>query len=202
MKLVVKKGATVKLSLADPQWAKARVQVRPKSVRALKSLVGTTKGARVFRLEKDGDLSVVSAPSDLEKMVSLSHPDQASLGKYTLSTVTALIERLPDKGDIPESIKLERRERIYKDDSRRSYDVGRVVSVVELLVPEWLRKLQVYFDMLRYDSIVVESNGTLDIDPDVTILDVFDVDLHEGATIFQRTHRLRMNVHGSLRTHE
>ena len=207
--LRVERGATLLLGLTavrDGKLGVKTVDLRPLSPRALKSALAIHRGKPVRLGDKRGFEQV----NEVARLVSLHADKNGRIGDVDGSLVKAILTRVGDER-IPERVTLEKHVREWRRpgggtlgggprvDRRWLVEVGRLVKAMqEILVPDWLRNLEVVLTSLELDDVVVEAGASLVFDVDVHWVRANSIRMFGNARIQQRSGTLTVDVRDSV----
>lgn len=207
MNLTVKAGNPVTLSAVNlGLYAAAVACIRPKTIEALKSIVGAQGYHQYFNLEDTTHFEVLNNTASL---VKLDLHTTAPIDGLQPSALSAIIHTLNPKKAMPNSLVISQRLRSTPAMGNRATgfrfkplqptaEDAPVIRQYDLRVPPWLAKFEMYFVAFLLADTVVEANATLTLDNTVTHMHTCNFILHNNSRVIQQAPRLVLTVRGEM----
>lgn len=200
--LRVPSGTKATLSLASAvKLGAQKVALRPKSPLALQLLFGIHPAKPVRLL----DTLVFEQITNPKNLIEVRADRGGLVNGIDATKLYHLVRALEIKGGMPSSVLWTVKSRAWftaaghplpkgrREDGMRLQEV-RAISSQQIVLPDWIVKLNVYRFALLFLDIIVERNATLYIDHN--IIGVRNFIIHQGARVVQRVPSLIMDITG------
>jgi hypothetical protein len=198
--LRVQSGKHFVLNAASGLTAGANIHsLRPRTVDALKTLFFMVDR----KPERLQDPKAFERMSSFKGLVELAPDKSGKVGGISGSTLIQMVRAIPLGAKVPPTVQWSMPHRgcschgagkVAMNNPTGSLGLG----VRNIVLPDWLQRLQVYLSSLLFQDIIVEKGAVLTIDPSVSYLSARHFVLHTGGRVNQGAAYLNVDLSGSF----